>query len=112
MIVTNKIEYYYVQSEKSITRGNDKRKLKKRLKDILKHFDNIVKNADELNVSSYTKENLKIFATNALIVNVNELSGETKKHFIKELKKRNIAQYLKPRTFKQLLRKIIIKIVY
>ena len=112
MIVTNKIEYYYVQSEKSITRGNDSRKLKKRLRDILKHFDNIVKNADELNISNYTKENLKIFAANALIINVNDLSGKTKKNFVKELRKRNIAQYLKPRTFKQFLRKIMIKIVY
>lgn len=112
MIVTNKIEYYYVQSSSSITRGNNKNKQKKRLVDILKHFDNIVKSADELKVSDYTKENLKIYAANALLVNVNDLTGDNKKYFIKELKKRKIAKYLKPRTFKQFLRKVIVEILY
>ena len=93
-------------------RDNNNKKLKKRLHDILIHFDNIIKKADELNISNYTKENLKIFAVNAVLVNVKDLKGETKKYFIKELKKRNVGQYLKPRTFKQFIRKIIIQIVY
>lgn len=112
MVVTNKIEYYYVQSSSSITRGNSKAKQRMRLKDLLQNFDNIIKNADDLNVSNYTKENLKIFAVNALLVNVNDLKGDTKKYFIKELRKRNISQYLKPRTFKQFVKKIIVAIVY
>lgn len=112
MVMTNKVEYYYVQSQGSIMRDNNNKKLKKRLHDILIHFDNIIKKADELNISNYTKENLKIFAVNAVLVNVKDLKGETKKYFIKELKKRNVGQYLKPRTFKQFIRKIIIQIVY
>ena len=61
MVSLNKFEYYYVQTENSIMRSNDKQINKKKLQDKLIHFDNLIKQANNMNISKKTKENLKIY---------------------------------------------------
>ena len=108
----NKFEYYYVQSENSIMRNSDVKKTRKKLQDKLFHFDNIVKNVDALNLKETTKENVKIWATNSILVGINKLEDDNKKYLNNELKKRNISKYIKIRNLKQLLKKIYLKIKY
>ena len=112
MVSINKHEYYYVQSQNSIMRNNDIKKTRKKIEDKLQHYDNIIKQSDLLNVKDETKENLRIFAVNSLLVVVDELDMENKKWFKQELKKRKIAKNIKIRNIKQLIKKIILKIEY
>lgn len=112
MVITGKNEYYYVQTESSIMRGNNSKKQRKRLGDILHHFDSLIEESNKMNISKKTKENLGIWGVNSLLVNIPELDEENKKYFVKELSKRNISKYIKIRNIKQLLKKIILAVKY
>ncbi len=105
MVFISKNEYYYVQTEKSVMRGNDEEKQRKRLEDVLFIYDNILKQIPSLKLDKYTNENLKIFLTNSLIVFLPELSDKNKNFFLDELSKRKVSKNLKARNFKQLLKK-------
>ena len=65
-----------------------------------------------MNISKRTKENVGIFATNSLLVNIPELEEENKSFFVSELKRRNISQYIKVRNIKQLVKKVLLMIKY
>lgn len=112
MIAIHKTEYYYVQTNNSIMRGNSEEKELKKLQDILGHYDSLMKRSSEMSLKKETKENVGIFCTNSLIVIIPNLKGKNRKFFIKELKKRNISKNIKVRNFKQLLKKIILAIKY
>lgn len=112
MVSIDKHEYYYVQSQNSIMRNNDSKKTRKKIEDKLQHYDNIIKQSNLLDVKEVTKENLRIFATNSLLVVAKELDAQNKKWFKQELKKRKIAKNIKIRNIKQLIKKIILEIEY
>lgn len=105
MVFIDKNEYYYVQTDNSVMRGNDEEKQKKRLEDILLGYDYILNQIPSLKLDKYTDENLKIFLTNSLIVFLPELSDNNKKFFLDELSKRKVSRNLKARNVKQLLKK-------
>ena len=110
MVSLNKYEYYYVQTKNSIMRSKDKEKEK--LQDKLIHYDNLIKKTNNMNISKYTKENVAKFATNSVLVVLKDLEKEEKEYLTKELKKRKISKNIKPRTIKQLIKKIYLKIKY
>ena len=112
MVITNQYEYYYIQTENSIMRGNDAKKQKKKLSDILKHYDKLIKEVNKLEVKKETKENMAIFATNSLLVIVPELNGKNKEYFEKELKKRKVSKNIRPRNIKQLIKRILLSMKY
>ena len=95
MVSIDKREYYYVQSKNSIMRSTDKEKTIQKLKDKLTHFDNLISKVDQMNVQKLAKDNLKIYATNALLTVIKELDNENKKFFEKELRKRKLYKYIK-----------------
>lgn len=107
MVITNKVEYCYVQTDSSIMRGDTIEKERKKLEDILTHFDNLIKVTSKMKIKDVTKENVGIFATNSLIV-IRDLYRENKKFFKIELKKRKIWRYIKIRNIKQLAKKVLI----
>ena len=111
-VSTDLYEYYYYQSDSSIMRGNDTEKQRKRLEDILEHYDNYSKNVKTMDIKDETKENIMIYATNALLVRLDELDKENKKFFVEELKRRKIYKYIKARNAKQLAKKIILFFKY
>lgn len=102
--------YYYYQSTSSITRGNDENKKMARAIDMIKHYDYMLNEIDDYNIQKITKENLKIYYTNCIILKVSELSKENQSLYIKELKKRKIFKNIKARNAKQLIKKIILNI--
>ena len=113
MVITDKLEYYYVQTEDSIMRGNDAKKQKKKIKDILKHYDNLIESSNKKEeLSETTKENVAIFATNSLLAVEKDLEGNNKDFFQKELKKRRVYKNIKPRNLKQLAKRIMLKLKY
>ena len=112
MVAIDKYEYYYVQSQNSIMRNNSKEKTRKKLNDRLFHYDNMVNELSKIDIHKTTKENMKIFLTNSLLVIIPELDEENKEIFEKELKKRKIAKNIKVRNLKQLIKRIMLEIRY
>lgn len=108
----DKYEYFYVQSKNSIMRNDDKLKTRKKLSDKLMHYDNLVQKIEKMELSKTTKENIKIYLTNSLLVVIPDLDKENEKYFIQELKSRKIARNIKIRTIKQLIKRIILEIKY
>lgn len=100
--------YYYMQTENSIMRENNLEKTIKKSKDVLYHYDNILKEIEKYNLDKITKDNVKIHCTNTLLLKTRELEGKAKKEYIQELKKRKIYKNIKVRNLKQLIKKIIL----
>ena len=102
--------YNYVQSSNSITRTQEYQKTIKKLNDLLVHYDNITKKIERYDIKSKTKENVKIFCTNSILLRVNDLEKKDKKNFIKEIKKRKMTSNIKVRNLKQLLKRILLEV--
>lgn len=102
--------YQYVQAPNSITRNEDYSKTLKKMDDVLAHYDNMLKEIEKIELSKITKENVKIYYTNAIILKLEELKEEDKNKYINEIKKRKMQNNIKARNFKQLMKKIILKI--
>lgn len=99
--------YYYVQTEKSITRGNAKNAYKRNM-DLLKHYDTMLEKIKKYDISERTKENIKIYYTNSILLAVENLKGKERKNYIKEIRKRKMTKNIKIRNIKQLWKRILL----
>lgn len=100
--------YYYVQTDNSIMREKNVDKTIKKAKDALYHYDNILETIESYDLSKFTKENVRIYCTNAILLKVNELNGKEQNWYIKELKKRKVYKNIRVRNIKQLIKKILL----
>lgn len=108
-VASTNIGYYnYVQTETSITRGNNN--VWERANDLIKHYDNMIDTIEKYNISNKSKENIKIYYTNCIILEVNNLKGNERKEYIKQIRKRKMSKNIKARNFKQLIKKVILNI--
>ena len=108
---TNILGYYYVQSDKSITRNSDEKKKLKMSYDLLKFYDNMIKEIENYDISKKTKENIKIYYTNCILLEVKNISNEAERQkYIKEIKKRKMIKNIKVRNFKQLVKRVLLNI--
>lgn len=101
--------YFYIQSEKSIMR--DEKKNLKKAYDKLAHYDNIVNCLEKMSISEKTKENVRIYYTNSIIMSLKDLDSHDSRAFKKEIKKREMQKNIKVRNFKQLLKRIIFSVL-
>ena len=83
--------YFYVQTEHSIL-----------------HYDNMLKTIENMDISKHSKENIKIYYTNCLILETDNLNGKLRKDYIKKLKERKLSNNIKPRNLKQILKKMLL----
>ncbi len=74
-------------------------------KDLLAHYDNMIKEIATYDVSRKSKENLKIYYTNCIILNTINLQGSDRKNYIKEIRKKKMTRNIKTRNIKQLIKK-------
>ena len=100
--------YYYVQSNNSITINENYEKTIKKMKDSLVQYDNMLKKIQQYNLSKTTKENIKIYYTNAIILKLKELNEKDQNIFIHEIKKKKMISNIKIRNLKQLFKKLIL----
>ncbi len=105
---TNIYGYYYIQSSGSIMR--DKNKNLKKAYDKLAHYDNMVEKLENMQISEYTKENVKIFYTNSILLTIKDLDKKEQRDYINEIKRRKMKNNIKIRDFKQLIKRIILSI--
>ena len=108
MISTNIYGYYYMQTNNSIMRNEDYNKTIVKAYDVLAHYDNMLKNLDNVNVSDNTKDLVKRYYTNTVILKTKELKDENKSKYIKEIKNRKLYKNIKPINLKQLIKRIIL----
>ena len=100
--------YFYVQEEGSITRNLNYKKTLKKANDVFVHYDNMINKIKEMNLTEETKENIKKYYTNAIILKLNELKKEDRKKYIEKIKSRKMLNNLKAKNIKQVLKNIII----
>ena len=108
MVSTDVYVYYYIQRENIIVTDNTKNK--KKAYDLLVHYDNMINKIKDMKLDKKTKENIKIYYTNAILLKINDLDKNETKKYIKEVKKRKILKNIKIRNIKQLIKKIILLI--
>ena len=108
MVSTPYYFYQYVQVPDSITRNESYEKTIKKMEDVFYHYDNMIKVINDLKISKTTKENIKIYYTNAIILKLNELEKKERKIFIKEIRKRKMERNIKVRNMKQLIKRIVL----
>ncbi len=110
VVSINEYLYNYTQVGNSITRNEDYQKTIQRMEDCLAHYDNMVTTIKEWQVQKEAKENIKIYYTNAILLNLNELKKKERKEYIKQIRKRKFSQNIKARNLKQLIKKILLMI--
>ena len=108
MVSLDNYVYYYVQTDNSIMREKNIDKTIKKAKDALYHYDNILKTIENYNLSKLTKENVRIYCTNAILLKVKEFTKKEQKWYINELKNRKVYKNIKVRNIKQLIKKILL----
>lgn len=91
-------------------RGNDYEKVLKKAKDSLIQYDTITKKIETFEISKQTKENIKLFCTNTILLKIEGLKQEDQKEYIAQIKKRKMVQNIKVRNIKQLLKKMLLSI--
>lgn len=108
---TNILGYYYVQSDKSITRNSDEAKKLKMSYDLLKFYDQMIEKIEKYEIGKKAKENIKIYYTNCILLEIKNISSEEEKQkYIQEIKKRKMIENIKIRNFKQLIKRILLNI--
>lgn len=101
--------YVYIQGNNSITRNNDYNKTIDKMQCALFQYDNMLKILQKLDLAENTKDNIKIYYTNAIILKLEELKREDRKRFIKEIKNRKMYKNIKNKNIKQFIKRLILK---
>ena len=102
--------YNYLQTGESLTRGKDYKKDIDRAKDMLVHYDNMMTLIDAYyNISDETKDLVKRYYTNSVVLKADTLKGEDKKRYIKEIKDRFMYRNIKPENLKQKIKRMLLK---
>ena len=110
VVSLNLYGYHYLQTDNSIVRNDNYEKCLKRFNDVLLHYDNMIKFIEKENLEQKTKENLKAYYTNVVLLKLKELKKEDVKIYTKEIRKRNMIKNIKVKNIKQLVKRIILKI--
>lgn len=110
VVSTNEYGYCYLQRENSITTNQNPEKERKKAYDVLKHYDNAIKNISNAKISEQTQMLWKRYYTNSLILKANALENQDRNDFIKEIKQRKVYKNIKAENIKQLIKKVMIAI--
>jgi len=111
-ISAKEIGYNYLQRNDSITGNENIEKNIKKSKDLLIHYDNMIKTIENYNIKNKTKVLIKRYYTNTLILKSKELIENSKEfdNYINELNKRKLYKNIKPYNIKQLLKRLILQV--
>jgi len=110
-VSTNEYGYNYLKRENSITTLNNNEKNIKKAKDTLTQYDQMLKRIKKYNISKHTKDLIKRYYTNAVILKAKEIYGNEKEFnkYISEIKKRKMYKNIKLYNPKQLIKRFLLK---
>ncbi len=105
---TNIYGYNYVQTANSMVRDN-KEKAFIRAKDLLKHYDNMIKVINDYDITKKSKENIKQYYTNSIILAIDNLNtNKEKEEYINDIKERGMIKNIKVKNFRQAMKKFLL----
>lgn len=102
--------YYYCQTDDSITRNSSYEKEIKKANDLLQHYDDMIKVIEQYQISEKSKDLVKRYYTNNILLKAKELKEKELKEYIQQIQKRKMYKNIKSYNLKQLIKKIILKI--
>lgn len=102
--------YNYVQTDNSITRNTDYTKTRKKWEDTLLHYDNMLQFISKTNLTKKTRENVKMYYTNAVLLKLKTIQKKDRKPYIKQIKERKMIQNIKIKSIRQIVKKLILSI--
>lgn len=100
---------YVVRGNSIITTNNREKNITKTI-DVLYHFDNLSKLVDKTDFDIKIKQIFKSFLANEIINKARIVQGEDLNNYIKELKKRKVAELLRDDTLLQKIKKLLVKL--
>lgn len=106
-------EYYgynYFQTDESIMRNSDYSRKLKKVNDKFNLYDILTEKIKEYKLSNETEQNLLEYYTNSIIIAIKDLDLEDRKLFEKRIKKRELIKNIKVRNFRQLIKKLVLKL--
>jgi glycosyltransferase involved in cell wall biosynthesis len=112
IMILNKVLYYYVQSQESITRGDNVEKKVRNFHDILYHFDNLYEKVNnDKKIDMNVKKLFNSYIANAVILSYKNLNKDSQKLCKSEVIKRKVTDLLMDNTFLRKIKKIIYKMM-
>ena len=108
-VSTNEYGYYYLQRNNSITKNKNYEKEIKKANDLISHYDNMIEIVENYKISDKSKELIKRYYTNTIILKTTDLKKEEQKEYIKQIKKRKLYKNIKPYNLKQLIKRILLR---
>jgi len=108
MASTNIYGYYYMQTEDSITRNIDYSKQVKRAEDLLAHYDNMLQAVSNMDIADISRENIKEYYANSIILKCNDLKENDLKQYIQNIKKRKLIRNIKINNIQSLVKKVLL----
>lgn len=100
--------YYYVQSDNSITRNFNYSRTLKKFNDNLIHYDNMINFINSHNISKKTKQDIKTYYTNSIILKLRELNKQDRAIYINKIKSRKMIKNIQVHNLRQFIKKIIL----
>ena len=101
--------YYYLQTVNSITREINYEKEIKKAKDLLEHYDNMIKTIEKYEIEKKSKELVKRYYTNAILLKANDLKGDDLQEYIKQIRQRKMYQNIKSYNLKQFIKRTLLR---
>lgn len=108
VVSTDYYGYYYIQSQESIMRNNDYQKELKKVNDKFKHYKNMLRFLEKTNWGNETKQNMKIYYTNSVIISLKDLKKRDRLFLETQVKDLHMIENLKVKNIKQFIKKIIL----
>lgn len=108
LVSTDIYGYYYLQTSNSIMRNEDYNKTIIKSKDVLAHYDNMIEKVESYKISKETKDLLKRYYTNSVIIKAKELRSKERKEYFKQIRKRKMYKNIKPINLKQAIKRVVL----
>ena len=109
VVSSNEFGYYYLQTDNSLTRDIKYEKTIIRCYDVLEQGRNAIQEIEKYEVSKKTKDLVKRYYTNSIIIKAKELKDKEQKEYIKEIRKQELYKNIKPYNIKQLIKRTVLK---
>lgn len=103
------VGYNYIIRDNSIMTSNDVDKLKVKNRDVLFHYDFLMRKIDEVSVGETTREVFKSYISNALVSRAPILPDSLLKEYLKELKSRKVYSKMLGDTLSRKVKKLIFR---
>lgn len=110
MVLTDYCGYYYVQTNESIMRNNNYEKELKKVEDKIEHYKNMVDFLEVFMLSKETKQNMKIYYTNSIILSLKNLNKIDRRKIEKRIKNLKMIENFKICNIKSFIKRIMLSI--